>query len=74
MTATFNYEFKLNEKYRLSLSLNIDNLLDEDRVIYYGSSLRPPGGDVRNPSRVSGGGTHYFVDPRTFTLTAKFSF
>jgi outer membrane receptor for ferric coprogen and ferric-rhodotorulic acid len=74
VTGTAGYEFTLRQKFRLSLRLNIENLLDEDRVIYYGTSLRPRGGDIRNPSRVAGGGVHYFITPRTFSLTATVTF
>jgi outer membrane receptor for ferric coprogen and ferric-rhodotorulic acid len=74
VTGTAGYEFTFRQKLRLTLKLNIENLLDEDRVIYYGTSLRPRGGDIRNPSRVAGGGVHYFITPRTFSLSATLSY
>lgn len=74
VTATTGYEFAFRNRLRLAVKLNIENLLNEDRVIYYGTSLRPRGGDVRNPSRVAGGGVHYFITPRTFAFTTTLSF
>jgi hypothetical protein len=73
-TATFAYEMKLPNVGRLSLNLNISNLLDRAEPIYYSASVRPRNGDILNPSRVTAGGPFYYPEPRKFSFSARLSF
>jgi outer membrane receptor for ferric coprogen and ferric-rhodotorulic acid len=73
VTATLGYEMKLRENMRLSLNLNVSNLLNRTDTIYNGAALRPRNGDITNPSRVMGL-AGYYPDPRTFRLTARLAF
>ncbi|MBI2498295.1 MAG: hypothetical protein HYV75_10430, partial [Opitutae bacterium] len=52
----------------------ITNLLDNTDLIYTGVGLRPPGGDISRPDRVSVPLSFYYRVPRAFTLSTKFSF
>lgn len=74
VTATASYQWRLTGARTLSLDLRVSNLLNLRDPIYNGTSLRPPGGDLRSPARVSGGGTHYYLDPRTVSLSSRFTF
>ena len=74
VTATANYPWRLARQRTLSLDLRVSNLLNESDQIYNSTSLRPPGGDLASPARVSGGGTHYYLDPRTVSVSARLSF
>jgi outer membrane receptor protein involved in Fe transport len=73
-TATFAYEMKLPNIGRLSLNLNVSNLLNRDAPIYYSASVRPRNGDIRNPSRVTAGGPFYYPTPRTVAFSARLSY
>jgi hypothetical protein len=73
-TATFAYEMRLPNIGRLSLNLNVSNLLDRDAPIYYSASVRPRNGDILNPSRVTAGGPFYYPEPRKFSFSARLSF
>ena len=74
VTATAGYQWRLRGGRSIALDLRISNLLDYRGPIYNGTSLRPPGGDLRSPARVSGGGTHYYLDPRTFSISTRLTF
>lgn len=74
VTATANYTWRLARQRTLSLDLRVSNLLNESDQIYSSTSLRSPGGDLASPARVSGGGTHYYLDPRTVSVSARLSF
>lgn len=74
VTATANYTWRLAKQRTVSLDLRVSNLLDFRDPIYNGASLRPPGGNLASPARVSGGGVHYYLDPRTVSLSARLSF
>lgn len=74
VTATFGYEYKLKNHETLSLNFNISNLLDEDRLVYIGSGLRPPNGDISRPDRVTVPTSFLYLKPRTFSLTASLAF
>jgi len=72
-TATLGYERKVREKMRLNLNLSISNLLNRTNPIFNAAGLGPRNGDVTNPSRVMSR-VGYYPTPRTFQLTARFSF
>jgi hypothetical protein len=74
VTATLGYQMRVGGNRSLSFDLRVSNLLDFRDPIFNGASLRPPGGDIRSPARVSGGGTHYYLDPRTVSFSTRVSF
>jgi len=74
VTATVGYQFKLNHGMLLNLDLRISNLLDEDGPIYYGAGLRPAGGNILSPARVTSGTSYYYLTPRSISLTTRLSF
>jgi len=74
VTATAGYQWRLGGGRTVSFDLRVSNLLNLRDPIYNGVSLRPPGGDIRSPARVSGGGTHYYLDPRTVAFSTRVSF
>jgi len=73
-TATVNYNYRINRKLTLDLSLRVSNLFDYDKPVYFASTLRPPGGDLTNPARVSTPVSYFWITPcnATFTATLKF--
>lgn len=73
-TATVGYNWRATKKYEIRFNLSIDNLLDDDKVRYTGTILRPPGGDVTNPSRVTTPNTYWYQAPRSYTLAATVPF
>jgi len=73
-TATLGYNWVVTKKYQVRLNLSIDNLLDDDKVRYTSTILRPPGGDVTNPSRVTTYNNYWYQAPRSYTLSATLPF
>jgi outer membrane receptor for ferric coprogen and ferric-rhodotorulic acid len=74
VTATLGYQLRVGGNRTVNFDLRVSNLLDFRDPIYNGASLRPQGGDIRSPARVSGGGTHYYFDPRTISFSTRVSF
>lgn len=74
VTAVLGYEYRLPHNMTLNLDLRISNLLDEDRLIYVGTTRRPPNGDLSSPARVTVPSSYYLMEPRTFSLTASLHF
>ncbi len=60
--------------YPVRFDLTVNNVLDEDKVLYYNTAQRPPGGDVTNPGRVATPNQYYYIPPRSFSLSATVSF
>lgn len=73
-TATLGYNWRATKKYLIRLNLSIDNLLDDDKVRYTNTILRPPGGDVTNPSRVTVPNNFWYQVPRSYTFSATVPF
>jgi hypothetical protein len=73
-TGVLGYTFRVNPKIRVKLDLRVSNLLNEDMLLYYTTTQRPPGGDITNPSRVATPSQFSFIVPRNYTLTATVSF
>jgi hypothetical protein len=73
-TANLSYKYWLNKGVLLDLNFSVSNLFDESNVIFIGSGLRPPGGDIRRPDRVTVPATFVYRQPRSFTLSGSFSF
>lgn len=74
VTATIGYEHRFRNKVLLNLNLSVGNLLDNDDLIFTGVALRPPGGDITRPDRVATPVAFNYRTPRSFTLSAKFTF
>ncbi|MES2697969.1 MAG: hypothetical protein V4773_31195, partial [Verrucomicrobiota bacterium] len=74
VTGVVGYSFRLNPKVRVKLDLRVSNLLNEDMLLYYTTTQRPPGGDISNPQRVATPSQFSFVVPRNYSLTATVSF
>lgn len=73
VTGTLGYEVKL-KGFRLQLDLRISNLLDEDTPVFIGTALRPPNGDLASPARVASPSSFYYLQPRSYTLSASMRF
>lgn len=73
-TATLNYNWRLNRKLTVDLSLRVSNLLDYAEPIYFSTTMRPPGGDLTNPARVSTPVNYFWITPRNYTFSATVKF
>lgn len=76
-SASLSYTFKLRENRRLQLQLRVDNLFDDDEVVYAPGQLqqRPPGGDYfETAGRVATPILFRYYTPRSYRLTATLSF
>ncbi len=73
-TGVLGYSFRPTSKLRVKLDFRVSNLLNEDMLLYYTTTQRPPNGDITNPSRVATPSQFSFIVPRNYTLTATFAF
>lgn len=73
-TGVVGYTYRLSPKVRMKLDLRVSNLFNEDMLLYYTTTQRPPGGDITNPQRVATPSQFSFIAPRNYSLTATFSF
>ena len=69
--ATVKYSWKINDHLNAEADLLIDNLFNNREVHYYGTTQRPPGGDVTNPSRIATPSTFSYQIPRTASVTVS---
>ena len=72
VAAHLAYEKRLG-KHRAKFQINIDNLLDDDDVRFYGVSNHRVGGIGTNP-RVQTPGFFNYPEPRKFTFTLSLLF
>ena len=72
--ATIHYNWRINRKITINLSLIIRNLFDYDKPIYIGSVSRPVGGDLNSLAREMTPVNYRWIDPRSFTFTAALKF
>jgi len=72
-TAVFGYSRRIFE-YPVRFDLRIENLFNNDEPLYYNTVLRPPGGDLSNPGRVSTPNLFSYITPRNYMLTVSVSF
>ena len=72
--ATVGYNWRVSAKTQIRFNLSIDNLLDDAKPRYISTILRPPGGDVTNPSRVTTPNNFWYQTPRSYTLAATVPF
>ena len=73
-TATLGYNWRVSAKTQIRFNLSIDNLLDDAKPRYISTILRPPGGDVMNPARVTTPNNYWYQTPRSYTLAATVPF
>ena len=72
--ATVGYHWRVSAKTQIRFNLSIDNLLDDAKPRYISTILRPPGGDVTNPSRTTTPNNFWYQTPRSYTLAATVPF
>lgn len=72
--ANFSYDYRLKKDRRLTLSLNIRNVLDNTDPTFTGTGLRAPGGDIRRPDRVAVPTGFIFRQPRSFEFSTSLAF
>ncbi|MDP3069215.1 MAG: hypothetical protein Q8N18_02955 [Opitutaceae bacterium] len=73
-TATFGYQYRLQGNRTVDLNFRIGNLLNNTDLIYIGAGLRPPGGDITRPNRVTVPTTFVYRQPRSYQLSATLGF
>ncbi len=66
VNGMLKYDIKLRNETRLSLQLNVNNLFDFDDLLVLGSNY--------NATTQSIGKWYYHIQPRTWTLSASYSF
>ena len=78
--GSLSYTIKLKDRRSLVLDLNIDNLLDDQKVIYstafggQGATYVRPRTTISSPARVTVPGLYSYVLPRNYTLSARLNF
>jgi outer membrane receptor protein involved in Fe transport len=72
-TAMFGYSRRLFD-HPVRFDLRIENLLDEDVPLYYNTVMRPPGGDLSTPARVSTPNLFSYLTPRNYMFTVSVNF
>ncbi len=78
--GSLSYTFRLQHNRTLQLDLNIDNLLDDNDVIYstafggQSATYLRPRTDISSPARITVPGLYSYVLPRNFTLSARLNF
>ncbi len=73
-TASLGYQWKLPRGSMLTLNLTVTNLLDEGRLLFTGTGLRPPNGDIAKPNRVTVPTGFVYLQPRAYSLSATIDF
>ena len=81
--ARFGYSFRMAERHMVTVSLNIQNLLNNRTPVYFldvpggqasNVALRPRNGDVTSPAVHTVPGSFYYRAPINWTLTASVDF
>ncbi|HEY0944575.1 MAG TPA: hypothetical protein VGD81_04880 [Opitutaceae bacterium] len=72
--AGLAFQHRLRHGALLSANLTVSNLLDEERLIYIGTGLRPLGGDLARPDRVTVPTSFVYLQPRSWTLSVSLEF
>ena len=74
VTATAGYSWKFKKRTQVSLNLRIDNLLNEDGVLYYNTTLRPVAGNLTSPARTTTPNAYSYQTPRRYNLSCTLRF
>ncbi len=78
--GSLSYTFKLKDRRTLVVDLNIDNLLNDKKVIYstafggQGATYVRPRTTISSPARVTVPGLFSYVLPRNYALSARLNF
>ena len=72
-TLVFGYKRKLFDR-PVRFDLRVENALDEDKVLYYTTVMRPPGGDLSTPARVATPSLFSYITPRNYMFTMTVGF
>lgn len=75
-TMTLGYSWKLKSGQKISVDFRINNLLDEDDVIWTDTTttVRPRGGDFTTPARETVYNPYAYQTPRSFSITTRVTF
>ena len=73
VVGTLGYRFKVG-RVGVTMDLRVDNLLDWSEPLYWGTTQRPPNGDIMTPARVATPSLYSWVTPRSYLLTTTVSF
>jgi outer membrane receptor for ferric coprogen and ferric-rhodotorulic acid len=74
VVATLGYRFKATRSVVVSLDFRVDNVLDWTKPLYWGTTQRPPNGDISTPARVATPSLYSYVTPRNYLFTTNLSF
>ncbi len=74
VVGTLGYRFKLTRTLAVTIDLRVNNLLDWSKPLYWGTTQRPPGGDITTPARVTTPTLYSWVTPRSYTLSTSVNF
>ncbi len=74
VTAFASYDWRISQKYRARVQLNVANLLDDDRAQWAGYGTLAANQLLNGNPRYQATNTFSEFDPRKFTLTTSFSF
>lgn len=72
-TLMFGYSRKIFN-HPVRFDLRVENLLDEDKPLYYNTVMRAPGGNLSTPARVTTPNLFYYTTPRNYMLTVSVQF
>ena len=73
-TGTIAYRLPLRSGPAITLQLVVNNFFDNTRLLYTSTGLRPPGGDLSRPDRVTVPTNFVYLTPRSYTLTCALEF
>lgn len=72
-TATVGYPVKIARR-KIELNLSITNLFDYDKPLYNNTGLRAPEGNLASPARITYPRYFSYTTPRSFRLSATYTF
>lgn len=74
VTGTLAYERLLRRGTKITVGLNVTNLLNEDRLVFTGTGLRATNGDITRPNRSAVPTGFNYLQPRAYYLSVRFDF
>jgi outer membrane receptor protein involved in Fe transport len=74
VTLTAGYPLKLFRDSKVDFNLSVTNALDYSRPVYSRTGLRPYNGNLASPARTTVPLFYTYIEPRTFTLSARYGF
>jgi len=73
-TGVIGYPWRISNRYTVILELNVSNLLNYSKPLYYNVAQQPVGGNLATPARVATPYLFSYLNPRSFTLSATIKF